>query len=62
MANTYTQLYAHIVFAVHGRANLISKLWKEDLFKYINGIIANNNQKLIIINGMPDHIHLLIGF
>ena len=61
MANTYTQLYFHIVFAVKGRANLISLKWEEELYKYITGIISNKNQKLIAINGMPDHIHILIG-
>lgn len=61
MANTYTQLYFHIVFAVKGRANLVSIKWREQLYKYITGIITNKNQKLIIINGMPDHVHLLIG-
>ncbi len=61
MANTYTQLYFHIVFAVKGRTNLISIKWKEELYKYITGIITNKNQKLIAINGMPDHIHLLTG-
>jgi REP element-mobilizing transposase RayT len=62
MPNTYTQLYVHVVFAVKGRANLISKPWKGKLYKYITGIITNKNQKLMIINGMPDHLHLLIGF
>lgn len=62
MANTYTQLYAHIVFAVRGRANLISPLWKDNLYKYITRIITNKNQKLMVINGMPDHLHLLVGF
>ena len=61
MANTYTQLYVHVVFSVKGRSNLISTKWKEDLYKYITGIITNEKQKLMIINGMPDHIHLLIG-
>lgn len=61
MPNTYSQLYVHIVFAVKGRANLISLNWKENLNKYIAGIIANKKQKLIVINGMPDHIHLLVG-
>lgn len=60
MANTYTQLYFHVVFAVKGRANCIFKSWKDELYKYIHGIIQGNNQKLIAINGMPDHIHLLI--
>jgi putative transposase len=61
MANTYTQLYFHVVFAVKGRASIISIHWKEELYKYITGIITNNNQKLMIINGMPDHVHLLLG-
>ena len=61
MANTYTQLYFHIVFAVKGRSNYISENWKDELYKYISGIIANKDQKLMIVNGMPNHIHLLIG-
>lgn len=61
MANTYTQLYFHIVFAVKGRNNFISEQWKDELYKYISGIIANKDQKLMIVNGMPNHIHLLIG-
>jgi putative transposase len=61
MANTYTQIYIHIVFAVKGRQNLISKNWNEEVYKYITGIITNEGQKLIAINGMPDHIHILIG-
>jgi len=61
MANTYSQLYIQIVFAVKGRQNLISNKWKDELFKYITGIVTNDEQKLIAINGMPDHIHILIG-
>ncbi|MEZ7506189.1 IS200/IS605 family transposase [Flavobacterium sp. Arc2] len=61
MANTYTQIYLHIVFSVKGRNNLISKKWKDELYKYITGIVTNEGQKLIAINGMPDHIHILIG-
>lgn len=61
MANTYTQIYLHVVFAVKGRDNLISKNWKDELYKYITGIVTNEGQKLIAINGMPDHIHILIG-
>ncbi|WP_369618648.1 IS200/IS605 family transposase [Flavobacterium sp. CFS9] len=51
----------HIVFTVKGRQNLISKNWKDELYKYITGTISNKGQKLIAINGMPDHIHILIG-
>lgn len=61
MANTYSQIYIQIVFAVKGRQNLISRTWKDELFKYITGIVTNEGQKLIAINGMPDHVHILIG-
>jgi REP element-mobilizing transposase RayT len=61
MANTYTQIYIHVVFAVQGRQNLISKEHKEELHKYITGIVQNKKQKMIFINSMPDHIHIFIG-
>jgi putative transposase len=61
MANTYTQIYLHIVFAVHGRQSIIPKRHKEELHKYITGIIHNKKQKLIAINSMPDHVHILVG-
>ncbi len=61
MANTYTQIYIHIVFTVKGRVNLIPEIHKDELYKYITGIIQNKGQKLICINGMPDHIHLFFG-
>ena len=61
MANTYTQLYVHIVFSVKNRQALIPKRHKSELHKYITGIITNKGQKLIQINAMWDHIHILIG-
>jgi len=61
MAGTFTQLYIQVVFAVKGRENLIDKKWKQDLHKYMAGIINRKDQKSIIVNGMADHIHLLIG-
>ena len=61
MANTYTQLYVHIVFAVKGRQSLIPKRHKSELHKYITGIITNKKQTVIQINSMPDHIHILVG-
>ena len=61
MADTYTQLYYHVVFVVQGRKNLIKPEWKDELYKYITGITNNKKQTLMIINGMPDHIHILIG-
>lgn len=61
MANTYTQLYVHVVFAVKGRKCLIHSDLQVTLYKYISGIVAARNQKLLGINGMPDHIHILIS-
>ncbi|KQO32649.1 transposase [Flavobacterium sp. Leaf82] len=61
MANTYTQIHIHFVFAVKFRQAMIHNDWKDQLYKYIAGIVNNNNHKLLAINGMPDHIHILIG-
>ncbi len=61
MADTFSQIYIQIVFAVQGRQNLIPNKHKDELYKYITGIISNKRQKLIRINGMPDHVHILIG-
>jgi REP element-mobilizing transposase RayT len=62
MANTYTQLYIQIVFAVSGRQNLISNFWKDELCKYICGIINNKNHKPIIVNGYLNHLHCFVGY
>ncbi len=61
MANTFTQIHLQIVFAVQNRISLIQPSWKDELYKYMTGIVKENDHKLLIINGMPDHIHLLIG-
>ena len=61
MANTYTQIYLHVVFAVSGRASVIEPKYKEELQKYMTGIVTARNQKLIAINCMPDHTHILLG-
>jgi len=61
VANTYTQIYIQVVFAVEGRQNLISREHKEELHKYITGIITAQGQKLIAIHCMPDHTHILLG-
>ena len=61
MANTYAQLHTQFVFAVKYRAALIQKTWKDELHKYITGIIQDNGHKMLQINSMPDHIHIFIG-
>lgn len=61
MANTYTQLHVQLVFAVKYRAALIHKSWKDRLHQYMTGMFRANEHKLLQINSMPDHIHILIG-
>jgi len=61
MADSFSQLYIQIVFAVNGRRSLIDKSWKDELHKYVSGTITNLGHKSINVNGMPDHIHILIG-
>jgi putative transposase len=62
MANTYTQIYIQFVFAVQNRISLINSEWEQELYKYIAGIVKNHHHKLIAINGMPDHLHVFVGF
>jgi len=61
MAGTFTQIYLHAVFAVQGRSNLLQKPWRDEVFKYMAGIIKNKGQKPIIVNGVTDHVHLFRG-
>ena len=61
MPGTYSQIYIQIVFAVKHRDALIHETWEERLYKYITGIVQTKEQKLLAINCMPDHIHILIG-
>ncbi len=60
-AGTFSQIYIQVVFAVKGRNNFISPGWENELYKYTTGIVQNKGQKMLAINGMPDHIHFLIG-
>ena len=61
MAGSYSQIYIQYVFAVKGRQNLLQKPWREEVFKYISGIIKGKNQKPIIVNGVSDHVHVFVG-
>lgn len=61
MPGTFSQIYIQVVFAVKGRDSLIHKSWEEELYKYITGIVRNKEQKMLAINGMPDHLHFFIG-
>jgi putative transposase len=59
--STYSQIYIQIVFAVKNRDALIRSSWEPELYKYITGIVHNKGQKVLAINGMPDHLHIFIG-
>jgi putative transposase len=62
MANTYTQCYFHLVFAVKNREALIKMKWKNEMEMYITGIVQNHGHKMLAIGSMPDHIHMFIGY
>jgi REP element-mobilizing transposase RayT len=61
MANTYSQIFMHYIFAVQNRISLISNNWQVDLYRYMSGIITNNGHKTFVINRMPDHVHALVS-
>lgn len=61
MAGTYSRIHIQIVFAVKGRDNLLLKPWREEVFKYMAGIINEKGQKSIIVNGVTDHVHVFVG-
>ncbi|HZK09297.1 MAG TPA: IS200/IS605 family transposase [Bacteroidales bacterium] len=61
MAGSFSQIYVQIVFTVNGRTNLLLNPWRNEVFKYISGIIKGKGQKPIIVNGVEDHIHIFVG-
>ncbi|WP_162343556.1 IS200/IS605 family transposase [Cyclobacterium salsum] len=61
MAGTFSQIYIHYVFAVKGRQNLLQKPWRQEVCKYIAGIIKGKQQKPLIVNGVSDHVHAFVG-
>lgn len=62
MANTFSQIYLQFVFAVKHRQNLIPREHKEELHKYITGLVQNRKSKMIAVHCMPDHTHIFVGF
>lgn len=61
MPGTFSQIYIQYVFAVKGRENFIKKEFEDEVYKYISGIITGKGQKSLAVNGMPDHVHALVG-
>src|SRR5688572_30580278 len=62
MANTYTQIHIQAVFAVQNRKSLIKREWKDQLYQYMTGIVQQNGHKMLAVNGIEDHVHILFGF
>ena len=62
MANTFSQIYLQFVFAVQKRRYLIPREHKEELHKYMTGLVQNRKAKMIAVHCMPDHTHLFVGF
>lgn len=61
MPNTYSQLYVQIIFAVQGRNHFITESIREEVQKYMAGIIGAKQQKLFSIYCMPDHTHIFLS-
>ena len=61
MANTFSQIYLQFVFAVKHRQCLVAKQYKEELHKYVTGLVQNRSAKMLAVHCMPDHIHLFVG-
>jgi len=62
MANTYSQVYLQFVFSVKGKQNLLQHKYNDELQKYITGIVQNRKHKMLAINNVTDHLHMLVGF
>jgi putative transposase len=58
MANTYTQLNIHCIFAVHGRESYLMSNFREDLFRYMSGILKGDKSYPLAVNGWLDHVHV----
>jgi REP element-mobilizing transposase RayT len=61
MAGTFSQIYIQIIFAVKGRGNFLQDPWRNEVFKYISGIVNGKQQKPIIVNGVKNHVHIFVG-
>jgi REP element-mobilizing transposase RayT len=61
MAGTFSQIYIQYVFVVQGRMNMILPVFQDEVYKYISGIVTAKGQKTLAVNGMEDHVHVLVG-
>jgi len=62
MSNSFSQIYLQFVFAVKGRQSLVPRQHKEELHKYMTGLVQNRKAKMLAVYCMPDHTHLFVGF
>jgi putative transposase len=59
MGQSLHQVYGHLVFSTKDRRNLIGSEIEAELYQYICGMIRDLGSKVIVINGMPDHLHII---
>ena len=58
---SYTQTYYHIIFSTKNRAPVLRKERRKELFDYLWGILKNKRCHLYRMNGVDDHVHMLIS-
>lgn len=58
MADTYSQINIHAVFAVRNREGIILPEWREDLFRYISGTLKKEAGYPLAVGGWKDHVHI----
>lgn len=59
--STYTQILYHLVFATKDRRPVLSDSRRDDLFRYMTGVIKNSHCRPVWINGVKDHTHILLS-
>ncbi|MBP7810456.1 MAG: IS200/IS605 family transposase [Bacteroidia bacterium] len=57
--STYTQIIYQIIFGTKNREMVLSKNKRNDLYKYISGVLENKKCHLYRIGGVEDHIHII---
>lgn len=60
-SKTFSQMYIHIVFSVREREKVLKSIFRQEVLKYITGIVSNKGHKMLEINGVEDHLHILLG-
>jgi len=60
MPHTYSNLWLHLVFGTEERLPMITEPWRQRLHEYLGGIVRGMEGLVMEINGVADHVHLLV--